>query len=113
MTEHALPVLPTPPDLDRVAREIEAIVGDPGRVRFGRHDRMLYATDASIYQVEPLGVVIPPTIGAAEAVARYCLSNGLPLLPRGGGTSLAGQTVNRAIVLDFSPYCHRVVSIDA
>ncbi len=106
MTEHALP-------LDRVARELEAIVGDEGRVRFGRHDRMLYATDARIYQVEPLGVVIPPTVACTEAVVRYCLDNGLPILPRGGGTSLAGQTVNRAVVLDFSPHCHGVVSIDA
>ncbi|TDJ57019.1 MAG: FAD-binding oxidoreductase [Planctomycetota bacterium] len=101
------------PVLDRVARDIEAIVGDPRHVRFGRHDRMLYATDASIYQVEPLGVVIPPTIDAAEQVIRYCLANNLPILPRGGGTSLAGQAVNRAIILDFSAHCGRVISIDS
>ena len=113
MTEHALPVLATSsPEFERVARDLDAIVGDSGRVRFGRHDRMLYATDASIYQVEPLGVVIPPTVACAQDVVRYCLDNDLPILPRGGGTSLAGQAVNRAIVLDFSPHCRRVVSID-
>lgn len=73
-----------------------------GEVRFGRHDRMLYSTDASIYQVEPLGVVIPADEEDIEGVLHYASEHQLPILPRGGGTSLAGQCVNRAIVIDTS-----------
>ncbi|HVZ94131.1 MAG TPA: FAD-linked oxidase C-terminal domain-containing protein [Phycisphaerales bacterium] len=84
-----------------------------GEVRLGKHDRMLYATDASIYQVEPLGVVIPADIEDACAAVRYCAEHGLPILPRGGGTSLAGQCVNRAVVIDFSANCRGVEPVDA
>ena len=93
-----------------IDRDLESLVG--GSVRFGRHDRMLYATDASIYQVEPVGVVAPDTIDAAEKVVRYCADHGLAVLPRGAGSSLAGQTVADAIVIDFSPWCHHIGDID-
>ena len=83
-----------------------------GEVRFGLHDRMLYATDASLYQVEPLGVVIPASVDDAARAARWCLARGLPLLPRGGGTSLAGQCTNRAVVLDLSANCRGVGPVD-
>lgn len=83
-----------------------------GDVRFGLHDRKLYATDASIYQVEPLGVVIPADTGdAAEAVA-WCGRHRVAMLPRGGGTSLAGQCVNRALVMDLSAGCTRLLAVD-
>jgi FAD/FMN-containing dehydrogenase len=82
-----------------------------GDVRFGRHDRMLYATDASIFQVEPIGVVVLNGVQAAERVVRFCAERGLPLLPRGGGTSLAGQCVNFAVMLDFGAHCRRVIDI--
>ncbi|MFG0258854.1 MAG: FAD-binding and (Fe-S)-binding domain-containing protein, partial [Phycisphaerales bacterium JB041] len=83
-----------------------------GDIRFGRHDRMLYATDASMYQVEPLGVVIPESVDdAAEAVA-VCAEHGVPVLPRGGGTSLAGQCTTRAVVIDVSRSCCAVSAID-
>jgi FAD/FMN-containing dehydrogenase len=94
-----------------IARDLETLVG--GRVRFGRHDRMLYATDASIYQVEPLGIVAPESIADAEAAVRYCADHGLAVLPRGAGTALAGQTVGEAVIIDFSPFCHRIRTIDA
>lgn len=83
-----------------------------GDVRFGRHDRMLYATDASIFQVEPIGVVVLNGVQAAERVVRFCAERGLPLLPRGGGTSLAGQCVNFAVMLDFGAHCRRVIDIN-
>ena len=73
-----------------------------GEVRFGRHDRMLYSTDASLYQVEPLGVVVPLDANDVAATIECCRDHGVPVLPRGGGTSLAGQTVNRAVVIDCS-----------
>lgn len=83
-----------------------------GEVRLGRHDRMLYATDASIYQVEPLGVVLPASIEDAMRAVRFCSQRGLPMLPRGGGTSLAGQCTNRAVVLDFSLHCRGLLELD-
>lgn len=83
-----------------------------GEVRFGKHDRMLYATDASMYQVEPVGVVIPADIEDALEAVRATAERSLPILPRGGGTSLAGQAVNEAVVLDFSAHCRKVRAID-
>jgi hypothetical protein len=94
----------------RVARDLAALLA--GEVRFGRHDRMLYATDASIYQVEPIGVVVPRDRDDLVAAVRYCHENGLAMLPRGGGTSLAGQCVNRAVVLDASRHLDRIVAVD-
>ncbi len=84
-----------------------------GGVRFGRHDRMLYATDASIYQVEPMGVVIPADDDDLARVVRYCAEHRLPMLPRGGGTSLAGQCVNHAVVIDLSAGCNGLMSVNA
>ena len=82
-----------------------------GEVRLGKHDRMLYATDASMYQVEPIAVVIPASLNDAVTAQRFCWEHNLAVLPRGGGTSLAGQCVNRAVVIDFSPYCRKVHSV--
>lgn len=79
----------------------------------GIHDRMLYATDASIYQVEPLGVVIPDGVEDAAAAARACFAAGTPLVARGGGTALAGQTVNRGVVVDLSAKCRNILRIDS
>jgi FAD/FMN-containing dehydrogenase len=112
----ALPVLPAPAPVadnaqrEAIARELAAL--DVGEVRFSRHDRMLYATDASMYQVEPVGVVVPHSIEGAERAIRYCIENDLAILPRGGGTSLAGQCVNDAVVIDFSAHCRQMIEID-
>jgi len=99
------------PDRDAIARDLaNAVQGD---VRFGLHDRMLYATDASIYQSEPLGVVVPLSTEDAVRAVAFCAERGLPLLPRGGGTSLAGQCVgNASVVLDLSSACTRLLSLD-
>ena len=75
--------------------------------------RALYSTDASIYQVEPIGVVLPKNEEDVIAVVETAARHGVPVLPRGGGTSLAGQAVGRAVVLDFSKYMRRVLEIDA
>ena len=84
-----------------------------GEIRFGRGDRMLYATDASIFQVEPIGVVIPASIADGIEAVRTCAQHGIAILPRGGGTALAGQTVNEAVVIDFSAACRSIERIDA
>jgi FAD/FMN-containing dehydrogenase/Fe-S oxidoreductase len=81
-------------------------------IRFGRHDRMLYSTDASIYQVEPIGVVVPRSVADGASAVRYLCGQGVPILPRGSGTALAGQSVNRAVIVDFSQYCRQILSID-
>lgn len=73
---------------------------------------MLYATDASNYQVEPVGVVLPASIDDALEALRVCARFGAPVLPRGGGTSLAGQCTSTAVVLDFSASCTRLLELD-
>ncbi|VAX39935.1 Fe-S protein, homolog of lactate dehydrogenase SO1521, partial [hydrothermal vent metagenome] len=105
---HSLPVLDDA--TQKLARQLrEHVVGD---IRFGHHDRMLYATDASLYQVEPVGVVIPASIEDAARAVAVCATHGVPMLPRGGGTSLAGQCTNRAVVIDCSRSCCSVLSVD-
>ncbi|HXM85876.1 MAG TPA: FAD-binding oxidoreductase, partial [Stellaceae bacterium] len=84
-----------------------------GEVLFDGFSRGRYSTDASLYQIEPLGVAVPrdrEDVAAALAIAR---EEGVALLPRGGGTSQCGQTVGRALVLDCSKYMNNVVAIDA
>src|SRR4051794_8322191 len=84
-----------------------------GEVRFDRTSRMLYSTDASNYQIEPVGVVIPrhadDVSAAVELAARY----GVSVLPRGGGSALAGQTVGASLVIDFSKYMDQVLEVNA
>ena len=75
-----------------------------GEVRFDAYSRVLYNTDASLYQMEPVGVVAPRDAEDVAAAVRLAHYAGVPVLPRGGGTSLAGQTVNHAVVLDTSKY---------
>lgn len=94
-----------------IARDLANAV--EGEVRFDPHNRMLYATDASLYQVEPIGVVIPASVEDARRAVEFCLARGLPILPRGGGTSLAGQCTNRAVVVDCSVNCRGVPELDA
>ncbi|MEO9191330.1 MAG: FAD-binding oxidoreductase, partial [Acetobacteraceae bacterium] len=83
-----------------------------GEVLFDAASRGRYATDASIYQVEPVGVVVPATIEDVTATLAIAREVGVPVLARGGGTSQCGQTVNRAIVLDYSKHLRRVLAID-
>jgi FAD/FMN-containing dehydrogenase/Fe-S oxidoreductase len=75
--------------------------------------RMLYATDASIYRMEPLGVVIPRTADDVAATVELAAQYGVPVLPRGAGSSLAGQAVGRAVVLDLSRHLDAILEIDA
>ena len=84
-----------------------------GEVLFRRSDRGRYATDASIYQVEPIGVLVPRTITDVMAALAIAREEGIAVLPRGGGTSQCGQTVNRALVLDCSKYLRNVLEVDA
>ena len=83
-----------------------------GSVRFDPLTRGLYATDASIYQVLPLGVVLPRNLDDVQATMEIARDEGVPVLPRGAGTSQCGQTVGRALVVDTSRHLNRVLAID-
>lgn len=92
---------------DRLRRETQ------GEVLFAPADRGRYATDASIYQIEPYGVLVPRSLDDVQAAMALCREAGIPVLARGGGTSQCGQTVNRALVLDCTKYLRGVVEVDA
>jgi len=83
-----------------------------GEVRFDAGSRALYSTDASNYRLIPLGVVVPRHEGDVIAATALAHDNEVAILPRGGGTSLAGQTCNSALVLDFSKYLNSIRRID-
>src|SRR5205085_1921125 len=83
-----------------------------GEVRFDNGSRALYATDASNYRQVPIAVVIPRDADDVIATVSICREHGAPVLCRGGGTSLAGQCCNVAVVLDFSKYMSNIVEID-
>ncbi len=94
------------PSMDTLRQNIE------GDVLTGIFDRGRYATDASIYQMMPRGVVVPKHLGDVQATLTFARNQGIPILPRGGGTSQCGQTVNEALVLDYSKYQNNIVSLD-
>ncbi len=83
-----------------------------GEVRFDPGSRGAYATDASNFRQIPVGVVVPRTVEAAVETVAVCQEHGAPVLSRGGGTSLAGQCTNAAVVIDWTKYCHRLHSVD-
>src|SRR5271163_150774 len=83
-----------------------------GDVRFDRFTRGRYATDASHYQMMPLGVVAPRTIAEAERAIAIARAEKVTVLARGGGTSQSGQTVNHSLVIDCSKYLNRILDLD-
>src|SRR3990170_4820404 len=90
----------------RLRREIQ------GEVLFDAASRGRYSTDASIYQIEPLGVVVPRTEEDALVALQIALQDGVPVLARGGGTSQCGQTVGAALVIDNSKHLNQLVAFD-
>jgi FAD/FMN-containing dehydrogenase/Fe-S oxidoreductase len=105
---HVIQDSPVAATLERALRERIR-----GEVRFDAKSRLLYSTDASVYQILPVGVVLPRDAQDVEAAVRLAAEHGVPVLPRGGGTSLAGQAVGAALVLDFSKYMNRILEVDA
>src|SRR5689334_2623301 len=100
------------PEQDFRTLEHELRSSVDGEVRFDIGSRALYATDGSNYRQVPIGVVIPRSVDDVIATVAACRRHGAPVLPRGGGTSLAGQCCNVAVVLDCSKYLNRIVDID-
>ena len=91
---------------ERLAHEIE------GEVLFDRFSRGRYATDASIYQIEPVGVVVPKRQSDVAIALELAREEGVSVLPRGGGTSQSGQTVGRSLVVDTTKHLNRIVETD-
>ena len=83
-----------------------------GEVRVDRASRALYSTDASVYQIEPLGVVLPRSRHDVAAAVTIAARHGVPITPRGGGTSQAGQAIGAGLVLDTSKYLNRVLEVN-
>ncbi|MGF1581379.1 MAG: FAD-binding oxidoreductase [Gemmataceae bacterium] len=83
-----------------------------GEVRFDETSRKLYSTDASIYEVRPLGILLPKTQTDLAMGVQLCLELELPIIPRGAGTSVSGQSLGNGIVIDCSKYLNRVIALD-
>ncbi len=90
----------------RFKREVQ------GEVLFDGASRGRYATDASIYQIEPIGVVVPKTEQDALTAVQIAIEEGVPVLARGGGTSQCGQTVGAAVVIDNSKHLNEIMPSD-
>jgi FAD/FMN-containing dehydrogenase/Fe-S oxidoreductase len=110
LSSHAKPV-----DSFPQARELESELRRSirGEVRFDRGSRALYAADGSNYRQIPIGLVIPRDAADVTAALAACKKFAAPILPRGAGTSLAGQSCNVAVILDFSKYMNRILEIDS
>jgi len=91
----------------RLRRELDA------EVMFDAASRGRYSTDASIYQLQPIGIVVPRTEEAARGAIAIAAAEGIPILPRGAGSSQCGQAVGEALVIDHTKYLNRALSIDA
>ena len=100
-----------PPALQRIADDLRDALGPDHDILIDRPSRLLYATDASLYEMEPVAVVFPRSAADAAAAVAVARAHGAPVLPRGGGTSLAGQGVNHAVVLDFTRHMAQIESI--
>ena len=109
-SSHAKPVDTFGPSAE-LERELKHVVA--GEVRFDRGSRALYASDGSNYRQVPIGLVIPRDDNDVLATMELCRKFGAPVLPRGAGTSLAGQSCNVAVVLDFSKYMNRILDLDS
>ena len=98
-------------DVGGLRKRLEATI--TGEVRFDTQSKALYATDASNYRQVPIGVVVPKTLDDVVATHRACHEFGAPIVNRGGGTSLSGETVNFAVVIDHSKYLTEIGDADA
>ena len=99
-------------DVDAVGLEAELRGSVRGEVRFDTSTRAMYATDASNYRQVPIGLVVPKDAQDVERTLAACRKFGAPVFSRGGGTSLAGEGCNAAVVMDFSKYMNEIVEID-
>ncbi len=97
-------------DGDTLRRDLERLL--EGEVRFDKVSRALYSTDASVYQIEPLGIVVPRSREDLIRLVQICARHRCPLTMRGGGTSQAGQAIGSGLVADTSKYLHRILELN-
>ena len=97
-------------DVDALRTQLEQQID--GEVRFDKVSRALYATDASVYHIEPIGVVVPRSRDALIKLVRICAEHRCPLTMRGGGTSQAGQAIGAGLIADTSKYLHRILELN-
>src|SRR3954471_13589879 len=97
-------------DFGFLRRELEAAVD--GEVRFDKVSRALYSTDASVYQIEPLGVVVPKSAEAVQQAITIAARHGVPITPRGGGTSQAGQSIGAGLRLEPLKQLNRLLAVN-
>jgi FAD/FMN-containing dehydrogenase len=97
-------------DVRSLERELRSAVR--GEVRFGGGDRGMYASDAGNYRMVPIGVVLPRDANDVLQTLAVCRTYGAPIVARGGGTGIPGQTVNIAVLLDFSKYMNKIVELN-
>jgi len=83
-----------------------------GEARFDRYSRVLYSTDASVWKIDPVGAVIPKHLGDVQETLRLANQHSVPVLPRGGATSLSGQTVGEAVHIDFAKYMNQILELN-
>src|SRR5260370_37392307 len=116
MSSVSLPLIGESPTGDRRTVNLRSFQAElknavAGEVRFDRLSRALYSTDASVYQIVPLGVVLPKSEQDVVATVQTCARFGVPITARGGGTSQAGQAIGPGVVLDCSQYPDKLLEI--
>src|SRR5215471_12793612 len=94
------------------AQQLAALAGANCEIAFDNLTRQLYATDASIYQVEPLAVAFPRSTKQAVAIVQAASQASIPIIPRGAGTGLVGGAIGEGLVIDFSRYNKQISDID-
>ncbi|MCB9090490.1 MAG: FAD-binding oxidoreductase [Calditrichae bacterium] len=105
--------MPDTPHLTAVNQKItELSTRMEGEVRLDRLTRALYSTDASSYQIEPLGACFPANVSDVQAVVRFAAESGLSIVPRGGGSSLSGQGIGEGLIMDLTPHLNRILEIN-
>src|ERR1700730_1244744 len=111
MAPSRLPVATRP---DAAIEDLEAALQRAltGEVRHDAYPRHLFSRDASMYSIEPLAVAFPVDARDVAAAVAVCAAHKVPILSRGAGTSLAGQTVGRAVILDMSRHMHRIIEVN-
>jgi len=101
-----------PDAVEATGELIHQLRGAVQHVAFDKMTRILYSTDASIYQMMPVGVVYPRDVDEVSAAVEITRNHGVPILPRGGGSSLCGNAIGHALILDLSRYMDKIIEID-
>src|SRR6516225_7395201 len=100
-----------PPQSGHLIADLKGLV--KGELLFDELSRALYSTDASIFQVQPAGVVVPRDEEDVQALARYAAENNIPVVPRGAGTGVAGESLGAGLIVDLSQHFRTITAIES